>query len=72
MTSVYDGLSRGFTAYVLAAGHGTGVCIAGKVDSGYVQVGENVYILPAQEVVSIKCECHTFITYIQSLLISYR
>ena len=41
---------------VFAAGHGAGVYVAGKVNSGYVQVGENVYVLPAQEVAYIKCE----------------
>ena len=35
---------------------GQGFSIAGRVDAGYVQVGENVLILPAQEAACIKCE----------------
>ena len=36
-------------------GQGAGLSVAGRVDSGHVQVGENVLVLPAQEVATIKC-----------------
>ena len=46
-----------------AVGHGAGVSITGKVNSGYVQVGESVYVLPAQEMASIKCKCVLLYSY---------
>ena len=45
-----------YSEFSYCLGHGTGVCVAGKVDSGTVQAGDNVYVLPAQEVASIKCK----------------
>lgn len=37
-------------------GQGSGFSVSGRVDSGHVQVGDIVLILPAQETVSIKCK----------------
>ncbi len=39
----------------ITLGQGSGFNVSGRVDSGHVQVGEHVLILPAQETVSIKC-----------------
>ena len=36
-------------------GQGAGLSVSGRVDSGHVQVGETVFVLPAQETVSVKC-----------------
>lgn len=41
--------------FVLVSGQGSGFSVAGRVDCGHVQVGENVLILPAHELASIKC-----------------
>lgn len=35
-------------------GVGTGICITGKIESGHVQVGESVLLLPANEIISVK------------------
>ncbi len=36
-------------------GLGSGFNVSGRIDSGHVQVGESVLILPAQEIATIKC-----------------
>lgn len=38
-------------------GQGAGLSVAGRVDSGHVQVGENILVLPAQEAATIKGMC---------------
>lgn len=45
--------------YLTVAGQGSGFNVAGRVESGHVQIGENVIILPAQEMASIKCNLCT-------------
>lgn len=39
----------------LSAGFGTGTCLTGRIESGHVQVGESVLLLPANEITNIKC-----------------
>ena len=39
----------------LSAGLGTGTCLTGRIESGHVQVGESVLLLPANEITNIKC-----------------
>ena len=36
-------------------GVGTGTCVSGRLESGHVQVGEAVLLLPANELATIKC-----------------
>ena len=35
-------------------GVGTGICISGRIESGHVQVGETLVLLPANEIISVK------------------
>ena len=35
-------------------GQTSGVCVAGKVDSGFVEVGQRLLIRPANELVTVK------------------
>lgn len=47
---------------ILSPGVGTGTCVAGKIETGHVQVGEGVLLLPANEIANIKGMCYLNIT----------
>lgn len=35
---------------------GSGFNVAGRIESGHVQLGENVFVLPAGEIATVKCK----------------
>ena len=50
-------------------GFGTGTCVSGRLESGHVQVGEAVLLLPANELATIKCMCVVHVNVSSSILL---
>ena len=47
-----------FYTYILCTyftGQGTGFSVSGRIESGVLQPGDNVLVLPANEYASVKC-----------------
>ncbi len=44
-------------------GIGTGICVTGRIESGHVQVGETLVLLPANENINVKGKLYIFSEY---------
>ena len=56
MADIFKGISF-FIVYCInsgLSGQGSGVNIAGRIESGYVQCGESILVLPANELASVR------------------